>query len=137
MVYEVRIQGVDEAARNIANAGAFAVAAQLELAHDFGSRVQAAVRGRSTGRPGPNRISGDYIDSIKYLVQNTAGGYEAVVAFWIRHALLPEERARDLVSGSVEDWLTRVQAVNGPLPVLYQEQHALIYLGALASEFAD
>ena len=63
--------------------------------------------------------------------------YEAVVAFWIRHALLPEERARDLVSGSVEDWLTRVQAVNGPLPVLYQEQHALIYLGALASEFAD
>ncbi len=79
MVYELRVQGVDEAARNIANAGAFAVAAQLELAHDFGARMQAAVRGRATGRPGPNVITGQYLASNLYLVQATAGGYEAVV----------------------------------------------------------
>jgi hypothetical protein len=79
VVYELRVQGVDEAARNIANAGAYAVAAQLELAHDFGARMQAAVRGRATGRPGPNVITGQYLASILYLVQATAGGYEAVV----------------------------------------------------------
>jgi hypothetical protein len=79
MVYELRVQGVDEAARNIANAGAYAVAAQLELAHDFGARMQAAVRGKATGRPGPNVITGQYLASILYLVQATAGGYEAVV----------------------------------------------------------
>lgn len=63
--------------------------------------------------------------------------YEAVVAFWIRHALLPEERVRALVSEAAEDWVKRVQAVNGPLSAQEQEQHVRIYLGALASEFSD
>lgn len=79
MVYELRIEGVEETAQNLARAGAFAVEGQLALAHDFGARMQAAVRGRATGRPGPRRITGQYLNTILYLIQNTTGGYEAVV----------------------------------------------------------
>ena len=79
MVYELRVEGVEETARNLARAGVFARQQQLSLAHEFGARMQAAVRGRATGRPGPRVVTGHYLTTILYLVQATAGGAEAVV----------------------------------------------------------
>lgn len=91
MVYEVRIQGVDQVARNLAAAGAFARQGQYELADEFGARVASAVRGRASGRPGPRIITGHYISTIDYLVQATANGAEAVV-----YSTAPQARRLEL-----------------------------------------
>ncbi len=79
MVYELRIEGVDDVARNLTRAGTYAQQGQLQLAHEFGARMQAAVRGRATGRPGPNVITGQYLASILYRIEATPGGAMAVV----------------------------------------------------------
>jgi hypothetical protein len=119
MVYELHVQGVDEAARNLADAGAYAVQQQHDLAQEFGSRVQAAVRGRATGRPGPNVVTGAYLASIQYLVQNTGAGYEAVV-----YSDAPQSMRLELGFYGT-DSLGRTYAV-GPFPHFapaYQEQY--------------
>jgi hypothetical protein len=79
MVWAVKIEGVEETAAAFMAAGAYAQQAQLELAHEYGARLAAAVRGRATGRPGPNVITGRYIASVDYRIMSSPGGAEAFV----------------------------------------------------------